>query len=48
MQIVQTLGFGLAGLGRIAEVAGGVADYQGPEPGSSPTSRAVLPRFRGL
>jgi hypothetical protein len=39
---VHTLGFGSArtggGLGRIAEVFGGVAEIQGLEPGSSPTS----------
>jgi hypothetical protein len=45
---VHTWGFGFgctgAGLGRIGEVFGGVADWQGPEPGSSPTSRTVFPR----
>jgi hypothetical protein len=43
---VHTLGFGSgrtgAGLGRIAEVFGAVADLQGLEPGSSPTSGTVL------
>jgi hypothetical protein len=44
---VHTLGFGSgpagAGLGRIAEVFGGVADIQGLEPGSSPTSGTCFP-----
>jgi hypothetical protein len=39
---VHTLGFGLgrtgAGLARIGDVCGGVAEIQGLEPGSSPTS----------
>jgi hypothetical protein len=43
---VHTLGFGSgrtgAGLGRIADVCGGVADLLGLEPGSSPTSGTVL------
>jgi hypothetical protein len=43
---VHTLGFGSgrtgAGLGRITEVFGGVADIQGLEPGSSPTSGTVF------
>jgi hypothetical protein len=38
---VHTLGFGsghtAVGLGRIAEVCGGVAEIHGLEPGSSPT-----------
>jgi len=41
---VHTLGFGPgftgSGLGRISDVFGGVADMQGLESGSSPTSRA--------
>jgi hypothetical protein len=49
---VQTLGFGSgrtgAGLGRIAEIFGGVAEIQGQEPGSSPTSGTVFPQVRGL
>ena len=49
---VHTLGFGsgrtCAGPGRITEVFGGVADIQGPEPGSSPTSGTVFPQFRGF
>jgi hypothetical protein len=49
---VHTLGFGSgrtgAGLGRIAEVFGGVAETQGLESGSSPTSGTVFPLFRGL
>ena len=49
---VHTLGFGSgrtpAGLGRIAKDFGGVADLQGLEPGSSPTSGTVFPRVRGL
>ena len=48
---VHTLGFGSgrtsAGLGRIADVFGGVADIQGLEPGSSPTSGTVFPQVRG-
>jgi hypothetical protein len=52
VHIVHTLGFGSgrtgSGLGRIAEVFGGVADIQGPEPGSSPTSGTVFSLFRGL
>ena len=48
---VHTLDFGTgrtgAGLGRIAEVCGGVADIQLLEPGSSPTSgTAYFPRQR--
>ena len=34
--------------GRIAEVFGGVANSQGLEPGSSPTSGTVLPQVRGF
>ena len=49
---VHTMGFGSgrmsAGLGRIAEVFGGVADFQGLEPGSSPTSGTVFSLFRGF
>ena len=49
---VHTLGLGSgrtgAGPGRIAEVFGGVADIQGLEPGSSPTSGTVFPQVRGL
>ena len=49
---VHTLAFGLsltgAGPGRIAEVCGGVAESQGPAPGSSPTSGTVLSQFSGL
>ena len=48
---VHTLGFGpgrtRAGLGRIGEEFGGVADFQGLEPGSSPTSGTVFPQVRG-
>ena len=48
---VHTLGFGSGstggGLGRTAEVFGGVAEIQGPEPGSSPTSGTVFPQVRG-
>jgi len=44
---VHTLGLGLgrtgAGPGRIGEVFGGVADIQGLEPGSSPTSGTCFP-----
>jgi len=44
---VHTLGFGSgrtgAGLGRIEEVFGGVAEIQGLEPGSSPTSGTCFP-----
>ena len=44
---VHTLGFGpgrtVAGLGRIADVCGGVAEIQGLEPGSSPTSGTCFP-----
>ena len=44
---VHTLGSGSvrmsAGLGRIAEVFGGVADFQGLEPGSSLTSGTCFP-----
>ena len=44
---VHTLGHGLGrtvgGLARIAEVFGGVADIQGLEPGSSPTSGTCFP-----
>ena len=44
---VHTLGFGSgrtgAGLGRIAELFGGVAAFQGLEPGSSPTSGTCFP-----
>jgi hypothetical protein len=51
VHIVHTLGFGSgrtgSGLGRIAEVFGGVADIQGPEPGSSPTSGTAFPVVRG-
>ena len=49
---VHTLGFGSgrtgAGLGRIAEVCGGIQCLQGLEPGSSPTSGTVFPQVRGL
>ncbi len=49
---VHTLGFGSgrtgAGLGRIPEVFGGVAEIQGLEPGSSPTSGTVFPQVRGV
>ena len=49
---VHTLGFGSgrtgAGLGRSADVSGGVAEIQGPEPGSSPTSGTVFPQVRGF
>jgi hypothetical protein len=49
---VHTLGFGLgrtgAGLGRIAEVFGGVVETQGLEPGLSPTSGTVFSLLRGL
>ena len=49
---VHTLGFGSGrtggGLGRIAEVCGGVAEIQGLEPGSSPTLGTVFPQVRGL
>ena len=49
---VHTLGFGsgriTAGLGRIADVFGGVADFEGLEPGSSPTSGTVFPQVRGI
>ena len=52
MHNVHTLGFGSgrtgAGLGRIGDVCGGVADIQGLEPGSSPTSGTVFPQFRGF
>ena len=44
---VHTLGFGSsrisAGLGRIGEVFRGVAEIQGLEPGSSPTSGTCFP-----
>src|ERR671927_1283430 len=43
---VHTLGFGFGctgiGLGRIGEVFGGVAGFQGSAPGSSPTSGTVF------
>ena len=49
---VHTSGFGSdrtgAGLGRIAGVCGGVADIQGREDGSSPTSGTVFPQVKGL
>jgi hypothetical protein len=49
---VHTLGCGSgrtgAGLGRIPEVFGGVADLQGLEPGSSPTSGTVFLQVRGF
>jgi len=49
---VHTLGFGSgrtgAGLGRIADVFGGVADIQGLEPGSSPTSGTHDPSSEGF
>jgi hypothetical protein len=49
---VHTLGFGSgrtgAGLGRIAEVFGGVADIQGVELGSSPTSGTHSPSSEGV
>ena len=49
---VHTLGFGSgrtgAGLGRIAEVFGGVAEWQGQESGSSPTSGTVFPQVSNL
>ena len=49
---VHTLGFGSGrtgvGSGRIAEVCGGVADLQGLEPGSSPTSGTCFPCSRAL
>jgi hypothetical protein len=48
---VHTLGFGSGrtgiGLGRIAEDFGGVAETQGLEPGSSPTSGTAFPLVRG-
>ena len=48
---VHTLGFGSgrtgAGLGRIAEVFGGVAEIQGLEPGSSPTPGTVFSAGQG-
>jgi hypothetical protein len=44
---VHTLGLRLghtdAGRSRIGDVFGGVADFQGPEPGSSPTSGTCFP-----
>ena len=49
---VHTLGFGSgrtgAGLDRTAEVCGGMAEIQGLEPGSSPTSGTVFSLLRGL
>jgi hypothetical protein len=49
---VHTLAFGLsltgAGPGRIAEAFGGVAETQGPERGSSPTSGTVFSLVRGI
>jgi hypothetical protein len=52
VHIVHTMGFGSgrtgAGLGRIAEVCGGVAEVQGLEPGSSPTSGTVFPQVSGF
>ena len=49
---VHTLGFRLActgiGPGRIGDVFGGVADFQGLAPGSSPTSGTVFSLFRGF
>jgi hypothetical protein len=49
---VHPLGFGFgctgAGLGRIGEVCGGVAGFQGLAPGSSPTSGTVFSLFRGF
>jgi hypothetical protein len=49
---VHTLGLGSgrtgAGPGRIAEVFGGVADIQGLEPGSSPTSGTHDPSSEGF
>ena len=49
---VHTLGSGSgrtgAGLGRIADVCGGLAEIQGLEPGSSPTSGTVFPQVRGV
>jgi hypothetical protein len=48
---VHTQGFGSgrtgAGLGRTADVFGGVASFQGLEPGSSPTSGTAYPVVRG-
>jgi hypothetical protein len=48
---VHTLGFGSGrtggGLGRIADVFGEVAEIQGPEPGSSPTSGTAFPLDKG-
>ena len=47
VHIVHTRGFGFGctgtGLGRIAEVFGGVAGFQGQAPGSSPTSGTCFP-----
>jgi hypothetical protein len=47
VHIVRTLGFGSgrtgAGPGRIGEVFRGAADFQGLEPGSSPTSGTCFP-----
>ena len=44
---VHTLGFGFGctgvGPGRIGDVFGGVADFQGLAPGSSPTSGTCFP-----
>jgi hypothetical protein len=46
------LGFGSGrtggGLGRIAELFGGMAEIQGPEPGSSPTSGTHNPSSEGF
>jgi hypothetical protein len=48
---VHTLGFGFGctgiGLGRIGEVFGGVADFHGLAPGSSPTSGTTYRLVRG-
>ena len=49
---VHTWGFGFGctgiGLGRIGEVFGGVAGFQGLAPGSSPTSGTVFSRSRAI
>ena len=49
---VHTLGFGSGrtgvGLGRIGDVFGGVADFQGLECGSSPTSGTASPSSAGV